>query len=181
MPAGSNNQGNKRRALLSICVILVLVVGWFIFRLFNPSVGFSYYQPSYLPPTVSIKARRISVLPSSKEVEQDFRTVDWVYEIQEYKANSSIGTAQQDYNPKSVEPTCDILTSPAKQRYRLCHWIDYGHIDVHQVIFIKNGTYIRSDIPTTLQQQITIPQIGKYVDSFKQKSTIGLPVISSNF
>ncbi len=181
MLADSNNQRNKKRLLLSIFVVVIFVVGWLIFRLFNPSVGFKYYEPSYLPSNVSIKARRISILPDSKTVEQNFRTADWVYEIQEYKANSSIGTAQQNYDPKSVKPTCDVLTSSAKQQYRLCHWIDYGHIDVHQVIFIKNGTYVRSDIPTTLQEQITIPQIAEYVDSFKQRSTIGLSVVRSNF
>lgn len=135
-----------------------------------------------MPPNVSIKARRISIMShSSTAVEQNFRTTDWVYEIQEYKADSSIGFAEQNYDPTSIKPTCDILTSPGRQQYRLCHWIDYGRIDVHQVIFIKDGTYIRSDIPTTLQERITVQQIGKYVDSFKQKSTIGLPVLRSNF
>jgi hypothetical protein len=172
---------SKKRGFLIVLTLVFLVIGFSIFLLYNPSVGFKYYQPSYLPPNVSIMERRISVTGGSTSVEQDFRTVDWVYEIQEYKADSSIGTAQQNYDAKSVEPTCNILTSSANQQYRLCHWIDYGRIDVHQVIFIKDGTYITSEIPTNLQQQISIQEIGKYVDSFKQRATIGLPVLRSSF
>ena len=172
---------NGKSSWLAVLAIVILVIGYFVFRFFNPSVGFRYYEPSYLLPNVSIKARRISINPSVTAVEQNFRTVDWVYEIQEYRADGSIGTAPQNYDPKSIKPTCSILSSPAGQRYRLCHWVDYGRIDVHQVIFIKDGTYTTSQIPTTLQQQISIQQIGEYVDSFKQKSTIGLPVLRSKF
>lgn len=184
MPNRPVQKQSKKRYFLIVLVAVLLVAGWLAFRFFNPDVGFAYYVPSYLPPNVSIKARRISMTPySSTQIEQNFRTVDWVYEIQEYKADShtTIGTAEQNYNPMSTSPTCSILTSPAKQQYRLCHWIDYGRIGVYQVIFIKGGTYVRSDIPTTLQQKITIQGISKYVDSFMRKSTIGLPVVHSNF
>ena len=180
MPSNTNKR-NKKRLLLVIFAIGLVIVGWFVFRWFNPNVGFTYYEPAYVPPNVAIEARRINITPRSTMVEQDFRTVDWVYEIQEYKAAGSIGTAEQNYDPKSVKPTCDILTSPAKQQYRLCHWIDYGRIDVHQVIFIKNGTYVRSEIPTTVQQQITIQQINKYVDSFKRHSTFDIHVLRAKF
>ena len=171
---------SKKKMWLVVCSVFILIIGYTIFRILNPSVGFKYYEPSYLPPNVSIKARRIGINSVFTQVEQDFRTVDWVYEIQEYKADSSIGTAQQNYNPTSIKPTCSILTSPAGQQYRLCHWVDYGRINVHQVIFIKDGTYIESEIRTTLQQQISVQEIGQYVDSFKQKSTLGLPVLRSN-
>jgi hypothetical protein len=178
--AGVVDKRKKKKILFFILAVIVIGLGVLIFRLLNPGVGFRYYEPSYLPPNVSIKALRISINAVSTAVEQDFRTVDWVYEIQEYKADTSIGTAQQNYNPASAKPTCSILTSSMKQQYRLCHWIDYGRINVHEVIFIKDGTYIRSDIPTTLQQPISIQQIGKYVDSITQKGTTGLPVLQSN-
>jgi hypothetical protein len=74
---------SKKQLLFIIFAALILAIGWFVFRWFNPSVGFKYYEPSYLPPNVSIKDRRISITPYNKAVEQNFRTVDWVYEIKE--------------------------------------------------------------------------------------------------
>jgi hypothetical protein len=151
-------------------IVVMVLLGIGIFRYYNPSLGFTYFEPNYLPPAVSIKQKRISILSGGLiEAEQDFRTVDWVYEIMEYKANgpvdgnSSIGSTSQNYNTDSVKPTCDILSSPNRQRYRLCHWIDYRHIGVYEVIFIKDGTLIDSDMPTTLQQKITINEISLYV------------------
>lgn len=172
---------NKKRTLYTVLILIILAVAFFIFRLLNPSVGFKYYEPSYLPPNVSIKSRRIRILPGSTAVEQDFRTVDWGYTIEEYKADRPIGTAQQNYDPTSTKPTCSIMSSPENQQYRTCHWIDYHRIDVHEVTFIKNGTFIQSQLPTTLDESISIKEIGEYVDSFHQKSTIGLPVVRSNF
>jgi hypothetical protein len=173
--------------MMYIAIAAIVLIAIIIFRYFNPSLGFKYFEPSYLPPGVSIKQRRISVLPRGYiEAEQDFRTVDWVYEIMEYKANgpigtTSIGTANQNYNTDSIKPTCDILSSAKGQQYRLCHWIDYGRIGVYEVNFIKDGTFIDSEIPTTLQQKITISEISLYVDSFKPQWTLGIPVLRSNF
>lgn len=176
----AHSKSKKIRRLCLIAVAIVLI-GYVALRLLRPGIGFTYYQPGYLPPGVSIKARRITIIRNDASVEQDFRTNDWVYEIQEYKARTSIGTAAQNYDPKSVKPTCSLLTSPVGQHYRLCHWVDYGQIDLHQVIFIKSGTYIRADIPTSLQQPISTAEINKFVDSFKHASTRGLPVDSSEF
>lgn len=166
--------------LLIIAAVILLIIIFVLNQILNPSVGFTYFQPAYLPPNVSITARRISINSVNTTVDQDFRTVDWVYGINEYKATDSIGTASQNYNPASIKPTCSLLVSPGRQQYRLCHWIDYGRINVHQVVFIKDGTFVSSDIPTTLQQPISIQQIGRFVDSFKPKSTWGLPVLRSN-
>lgn len=181
-------KSKKFRIITYFAIILVVLLAVVVFRYFNPSLGFKYFEPSYLPPGISIKQKRISIMPRGYiEAEQDFRTVDWVYEIMEYKAdepvdgNSSIGTANQNYNTDSVEPTCDILSSGKGQQYRLCHWIDYGRIGVYEVKFIKDGTFIDSQIPTTLQQKITINEIRQYVDSFKSKWTLGMPVLRSNF
>lgn len=173
---------SKRYLWLGLSVAIVAAIGYGIFRFFNPSVGFTYYEPSYLPARTSIKARQIYLfVPSSRfMVEQNFRTENWIYSISEYKTDSGIGSAMQDYDAKSVKPTCNINTTPVKTRYRLCHWIDYGKIDVHEVRFYKGETFVRSFIPTELSQEISIQEIEKYIDSFSPKSTIGLPVLRSN-
>ncbi len=163
-----------------ILLFFVLAIGYVIFRFFNPSVGFTYYEPSYVPANISVKTKRISITRGNVQVEQDFRTEDWVYSISEYKSDESIGDAKQNYDPKSITPTCEIRISPVKTQYRLCHWIDYGKIDVHEIKFIKNGTFIDAQIPTELKDQITVDQLDTFVDSFKKKSTIGLPVLRSN-
>lgn len=115
-------------------------------------------------------------------VEQNFRTEDWVYVIQEESADksSTIGTANQDYDPSSEIPTCRIQNTTADVRYRLCHWVDYGRINVHEVDFIKDGTRVYSQIPTQTNQAISIDQIEKYIDSFRQKRTLGFPILRSD-
>lgn len=172
----------KKFIRLSVTLGLLLIGGFVIFRSINPSIGFTYYEPAYLPPNVSIKAKRISMSNGHASVQQNFRTENWIYDIDEREAHdsSSIGSANQNYDAKSVRPTCDVRDSPAHMQYRVCHWIDYGRIDVHEVRFIKDGTFIRSHIPTTTNQQISIQEIGKYVDSFTPKSTIGFPVLRFN-
>jgi hypothetical protein len=171
--------------LLGLLALIFLVLAFLLFRYFEPDVGFKYYEPAYLPPGVSIKEKRIDIThmlgasETSTSVEQNFRTENWVYEIQEYPADytTTIGTADQNYDPKSVKPTCDSRRSPGETQYRLCHWIDYGRIDVHEVKFIKDGTFVNVQIPTTLQQPVTIQEIDRFVDSFQQRSTIGIPVL----
>lgn len=163
-----------------VAATIIILIGAAIFRFFNPSLGFKYFEPSYLPPNISIKEKRIAISSGFVTAEQNFRTVDWVYEIQEYKADSSIGSADQKYDVNSTEPSCSILTSFAGQQYRLCHWIDYGRIGVYEVKFIKDGTFISSQVPTTLQQKLNVSEISQYVDSFKLKSSIGIPVLRSS-
>ncbi len=167
--------------MLAVFLSLILIVaGWSIFRYyFYAAVDFKYYEPSYFLPNVSIKEKRIDIGPGRVAAEQNFRTVDWVYSITEYKANELIGSAGQNYDPKSVRPTCSIQDSLENIQYRLCHWIDYGRIDVHEIKFIKDGTFINIQIPTTINQQINIAEIDRFVDSFKQRSTFGLPVLHS--
>lgn len=172
-----------KRASFGILIFVFTVVAFIVFRSFNPSVGFKYFEPAYLPADTSIKARRIVInkyVPAS--VGQNFRTEDWVYSIIEDKAEnySDIGTADQNYDEKSIKPTCVIDSSPNNMRYRICHWIDYGRIDVHEASFIKEGTFIYSQIPTKTSQRISVEDIEKYIDSFKRKSTFGLPVLRSN-
>lgn len=171
---------NKKRKWPYILTFLILVIGYVIFRQFNPSIGFNYYEPSYLPPNVSIKAQRVSITRGDIQVEQNFRTEDWVYSIREYKAGEPIGTADQNYDPQSIKPTCSLRTSPAQMQYRICHWVDYGRIDVHEVKFIKDGTFIDTQIPSSIDKPISLQQIDQFVDSFKKASTIGFPVLRSN-
>lgn len=162
-------------------VLLAIAVGFVVYRTFNPAVGFKYYEPSYLPKDVSIKAKRISINKyAPTQVEQNFRTEDWVYSIREYKATDSIGTAEQNYDAKSIKPTCNIEISSKMTKYRLCHWIDYGKIGVHEIKFTKDGTFINAQIPTKTSEVISIDEINKFVDSFSKKSTIGLPVLRSS-
>jgi hypothetical protein len=172
---------SKKYVIIVFLTIVIAVIAYTVFRQINPRVGFKYFEPAYLPPSTSIKEKRISITNSNISVEQNFRTEDWVYSIIEDKddGSSSIGTANQDYDAKSVKPTCSIQNSPEKMKYRVCHWIDYGHINIHEVIFIKNCTYIYSLIPTTIDQEISSQEIENYVDSFVQKSTTGLPVLRS--
>jgi hypothetical protein len=164
---------------IGIVLLLTLAVGYGIFRYTNPNVGFTYYEPSYLPPTVSIKAKQINTGFGPTSVGQNFRTEDWVYSIDEYKAGRKMDPAEQNYDPKSITPTCNIQTSPAKMRYHVCHWIDYGRIDVHEVTFTKGDTFIIAKLPTSLDTSISLQDIDKFVDSFKQTSTVGIPVLRS--
>lgn len=172
----------KKRVVVLFMLILVLMIAYAVFRVYNPRVNFAYFEPSYLPPNISIKEKRISITEGYIRVEQNFRTEDWVYAIEEDSAGQStaIGDADQNYNPKSIKPTCMIQKTPAQTRYRLCHWIDYGRIDVHEITFIKDGTRIYSQMPSKTDQNITIDQIEKYIDSFQRKSTLGFPVLRSS-
>jgi len=65
-------------------------------------------------------------------------------------------------------------------QYRICHWIDYGRIDVHEVKFTKSATFINIQIPSSINEPISLQQIDQFVDSFKKASTIGFPVLRSN-
>lgn len=172
----------KKQMVVSIVIIAIAIIAYAVSKMHNPSIGFAYFEPSYLPPSVSVKEKRISITRGYVAVEQNFRTEDWVYSIREDSsaASSSVGTANQDYDPKSVKPTCNVQKTSAQMQYRLCHWVDYGRIDVHEVIFIKDNTRIYSQIPSKTDQNISVDQIEKYIDSFQQKNTLGFPVLRSN-
>jgi hypothetical protein len=173
----------KRLGILSLAAVMICASLIYIYYN-DPNLGFKYFEPAYLPPGITIKQRRISIVEDGPiRVEQDYRTVDWVYEIDEYKAakGEGIGTARQNYNNSSVEPTCSLFISANGQKYRLCHWIDYGRISVYQVKFVKDGTLIDSTMPTMLEQRVSLQEVDKFVDSFKSESSIGIPVLRSEF
>lgn len=171
--------------LYGLGVALILAASTATLLYINPNVGFKHFEPTYLPPGVSIKTKRIGIFDHNVQTNQNFRTEDWVYSISEYKASlypgaNTIGSANQDFDPSSIKPTCNIRTSPAGVQYRVCHWVDYERINVHEVIFVKSGTYIRSTIPTALDQNISFSEMDRYVDSFVEKHTFGLPVLRAN-
>ena len=94
-------------------------------------LGFTYFEPDYLPPGISIKAKRIDVSHGSiiHGVEDNFRTENWVYGIGEAGTVGSpsaasddayIGAADQNYDMNSIQPTCNFIASPKGQRFRLC-------------------------------------------------------------
>jgi hypothetical protein len=159
-------------------VVVFLVAGFGIFKLLNPNVGFTYYEPAYLPPGVTVKAKRIFTHKDYRRVEQNFGTDNWIYSIDEYKAgeDATIGTVSGKYDEDSEKPSCEVRKSAAGMRYRLCHWIDYGRTNVYEVKFIKDGTYVNAQIPSALNERIGKGEIDKFVDSFKEKTTIGIPV-----
>lgn len=181
----SFNTPRKKWILITAITGAILVAGLVAVRFTSPNVGFKYFEPTNLPSGISIKAKRIGIFDNNAQINQNFRTEDWVYAIDEYKSDNrngsaTIGHANQDYDPKSVKPTCSILKSSTDLQYRLCHWIDYERINVFEVTFIKDGTFIQSKIPTDLNTDISIKEIDEFVDSFREKSTFGLPVLSSN-
>ncbi len=169
----------KKRLVIGLVVLVAGIVGFFIYTHTNPRLGFKYYEPSYLPPNISIKAERVAIVGETVSVEQNFRTEDWVYSIHQYKAEGTIGGANQDYDPTSVSPTCSLNTSSNNTRYRVCHWIDYGRIDVQQIKLIKDTTFIDVQIPSDLDNPISLQDIDKFVDSFQQKNTRGFSVLRS--
>lgn len=170
----------KKIALLSIGLFLAVAASLAIFCITNPHIDFTYFEPSYLPPNTTINAKRIVVTHSRIFVEQNFRTEDWVYAIDQYKAEEPVGSAEQNFDAESIKPTCDLRITPEGVGYRVCHWIDYGRINVYEVRFIKEGTFVNAKIPTTLDQHVSMEQIDTFVDSFVHKDTFGFPVLRTN-
>ncbi|MDB5176236.1 MAG: hypothetical protein JWM81_1094 [Candidatus Saccharibacteria bacterium] len=175
------SNGVKHHLYRYIALAAFLLIGLAGYHYLHPALGFSYYEPSYLPPGVAIKAKRILIANGRATASLNFRTEDWVYEIIESKAGEdTVGPSDHNYDAKSVKPTCKGVLSAHGQPYRLCHWIDYGKISVYEVAFIKGGTMIHAQIPTRLQQTVSTDEVGHFVDSFAAKRAVGLPVLRSN-
>jgi hypothetical protein len=133
--------------------------------------GFKYLEPKKLPPGVKIVGKRISVMSEAGKVygvqaEINLRPVDWVYSIRESKSDGPAPVASaQNYDPNSVKPSCSQESTP-KHSYRLCHWIDYGTINVYEVKFAQGGTFIDAQIPLETKDQISVSSFNSFVDSF---------------
>lgn len=184
----------KKIACIIIGFIILCLVGWYWYSsthpLSNSKYGFQFYQPTQLPDGIHITEKRITILkPDGKflgiKVEMNFRTVDWVYGIQESRADTSASpdrstatTKLNNYDPRSIGFTCEQHVSPKEQSYRLCHSIDYGKISVFETNFIKNNTYISTRFPTTTDKVIPVKQINTYVDSFVKSKASGFKILS---
>jgi hypothetical protein len=154
----------------------------------DPVVGFQMLEPAKLPPGIKITDKRLNLRHSSPHkikstsAELNLRTEDWVYDIQESKAESSDETETvtdlRNFNPSSIQPTCTRGKSSKGQTYRLCHWTDYGRISVYEVKNIQKGVYIDTLFPASLQKPIALEDVDAYVDSFKPADPSGLPILA---
>lgn len=157
----------------------------------DPRFGFQYYQPTALPDGFHIVDKRIDISDPDGEIlgitaELNLRKVDWVYAIRESRADapydsvgpSDIQTNFSNYDPASVKPTCRQMLSPMKTTYRLCHWIDYGSIDVNELKFIKNDTYIYTQFPGSISKPIPLAALDRYVDSFVKADANSFPLLA---
>jgi hypothetical protein len=171
------------RLFKKICIIaLLLVVLWALtLKLLGAVIYFSYYKPSYLPPGISIKQIKVmNIEGSSSVIDLNFRTEDWVYDIEEYRDdNFKLDKTQQNFDPRSVNYTCSTLQSPQHNEYNLCHSIDYGTIGRYEITQTRGHTVLWSAIPTKASRIISQDSINKYVDSFKRVPGLAGPALPS--
>jgi hypothetical protein len=177
-------------ALLMITV-LYIVLSWSrqIWRdhpLSDPTIGFQLLIPRRLPSDFHISAKRIDIKHGaygklkSVAVEMNLRTEDWVYGIQELRAtNENTSTSLHNFDPTSISTSCDSKSSPDGQPYCLCHWVDYGKISVYEVELIKQGVYIHTTFPTTIDHILSDYELGSFVDSFQPGDPSGIPVLDN--
>jgi hypothetical protein len=52
---------SKKYVIIVFLTIVIAVIAYTVFRQINPRVGFKYFEPAYLPPSTSIKEKRISI------------------------------------------------------------------------------------------------------------------------
>lgn len=185
---------SRKRIVFTVCGgIIACLVGWYWYSsthpLSNAMYGFQFYRPTYLPAGMHITEKRIDILRPDGEflgiqAEMNFRTVDWVYAIQESRASTNdsplpdtITTTLHNYDPASNDFTCEQQLSPKGQSYRLCHSVDYGKIGVFEVNFVKGGTYIGTRFPTAVGRTIPLDQINTYVDSFVKAKASGFTLL----
>lgn len=169
----------KKQKLLSVgfSLILLIVVSsiYWLHQSNNPlsnaKHGFKYLEPTKLPPGVKIVGKRISVASEAGKIygiqaELNLRTIDWVYSIRESKSDGSTPVAAtQNYDPSSVRPSCS-QENTGKHSYRLCHWADYGTIQVYEVRFAQGGTDVNAQIPLETKGHLSISSLNSFVDSF---------------
>lgn len=155
-----------------------------VYPLMNPEHGFIYYAPTKLPTGFTVTQKRVAVIKTNSKTlgvyaELNLRTEDWVYEINESKRISQeTTTSLTNYDPKSVGVTCKQQASLKAQKYRLCHWIDYGRISVFEVKLNINDTHISSTFPADINRVVSDSELMEYVDSFRKSNTAGWPVLS---
>lgn len=166
----------KSKKILLLVVIVILAIIGILFKLSGGVLVFSYLKPTYLPSGISIKDTRVTATKTDVFTELNFRTEDWVYEIQESQTRSTeLPSAKGNYDADSTNFTCSIFVSPHLQHYRLCHSVDYGKISRYEVTQVNGSTLISSALPTTMNHVIDTKDIGKFVDSFKRTPKLFAP------
>lgn len=141
--------------------------------------GFQPYKPQKLPNGQRITASRMSVSQSNGKVYgisvgMNLRPAphNWVYSISERRAHLYEGDTQRvttglrNFDASSKEPTCTQRVTPEKRSYRLCHWTDYERINVYEVNFIQEKTFISTKFPANIDHSIAAHELDEYVDSF---------------
>jgi len=168
----------SQKLLLLVVFLLLITVTFFIYRthrssslLSSDKYGFKYLEPTRLPSGVKIVGKRISVTSEAGKVygvqaEINLRPVDWVYSIRESKSDGSTPVAiTQNYDQNSVKPSCS-QENTSKNSYRLCHWIDYGTIQVYEVRFAQGSTDVNAQIPLETKDHLSVSSLNSFVDSF---------------
>lgn len=182
---------NISLVLTAIVAVVLIIFGVFSYHrvqktdpLKDAKLGFQYLYPTRLPSGIRIVSSRIAVKHAagggygSVAAEMTFRDSEWVYGIQEARANGEdVAVKSNDYSPASVLPTCVQKTS-GEQSFRLCHWIDYRKISVFEVKFIKSGVYVVARLPSTINKPISEAELMAFVQSFNPADASGLPVLA---
>ncbi len=166
----------KTLALVIFLVVVAMAISMYWLHqssspLSDTKYGFKYLEPTSLPPDIKVVGKRISVASEAGKIygvqaEINLRPVDWVYAIRESKLDGPTPVASgQNYDPDSVKPTCS-QEKTEEHSYRLCHWIDYGKINVYEIKFAQDGTFIDAQIPLETNDKILVSSLNSFVDSF---------------
>jgi hypothetical protein len=167
---------SKKRWLFILPAIFISLplAAFVIYRVAATNLGYTYYEPTYLPPNIAINDKYILNFNGDKTVWLRIKRA--IYGIRESNEPTGIPSAVENYDPSSRKPTCHTGKTPAAIPYRVCHWVDFGKYNVNEVKFGKGDTWIVSWLPTNLDQSVTLDQIEKYIDSFEPRSTRSLRV-----
>src|SRR5438046_788569 len=92
------NTPRKKGAVLVGATILIIVVIGIIAQFINTKVAFKHFEPTYLPSGLLIKDKRIARSYGNIQNNQNFRTEDWVYAIDEYASDSRTGSGSFDWS-----------------------------------------------------------------------------------
>lgn len=160
--------------IIIMAIVIAAIISYGIFRSRHPALGFTYYEPAYLPPNVTVQDKYIMDFHGDRSAW--LRLAPAIYAIREDSEATGIPPAAENYDPTSIKPTCHIGKTPTKFAYRVCHWVDYGRTNVNEVQFGRGSTWIVSWIPTSLDEHLTIAQIEKFIDSFAPQSAAKLRV-----
>ena len=187
-----NKKQLRKYGFIAAIVIIICAAATMLYQMYRSPISFDYYEPSYLPPTVTITDKRIIIIDDGKNRSEKaalrLEKTAWTYAINQVAhTTQTLGEAEQDYTPRSNEPSCSMLESPKRLEFRLCHWVDNweshggGEVSVYEVKFIKGSTYFWGRIPTSMDNIFTIDEIGDFIDSFKKVDIDGVRIERSRY